>query len=47
MGYPGYCDGLACGMVIGLPPLLHFGKLELQKRFVPDILAGRKRYHYI
>ncbi|KAI3638422.1 hypothetical protein MIR68_003551 [Amoeboaphelidium protococcarum] len=43
LGYPGFSDGLACGLVIGLPPLLHFGSAELQKRVVPDILDGKKR----
>lgn len=29
-------------MVIGLPPVLNFGKPELQKAIVPDILQGKK-----
>eukprot|EP00158_Paraphelidium_tribonemae_P003257 Partr_v1_DN25998_c0_g1_i2_m68809 putative acyl-CoA dehydrogenase len=43
LGYPGYTDGLACGMVIGLPPVLHFGKRALIDRVVPEVLSGRKR----
>ena len=43
MGYPGYADGLACGMVIGLPPVLHFGRPELAKQVVEEVLAGKKR----
>lgn len=43
MGLPGYADGLACGMVIGLPPVLHFGKPELVGRVAQEVLAGEKR----
>jgi len=42
VGARGYGDGLLGGMVIGLPPVLNFGSSELQKRIVPDILAGKK-----
>ncbi len=30
-------------MAFGVPPLLRFGSAELQERFVPDLLSGRKR----
>ena len=43
IGYPGFQDGLACGMVIGLPPVLHFGKPALQERVLPEVLLGKKR----
>lgn len=33
---------LGCGMVIGLPPVLHFGKAELIGKVVPEVLSGKK-----
>lgn len=30
------------GMVIGLPPVLNFGKGELQKRVLEEVLSGKK-----
>lgn len=41
-GTRGFVDGLLNGGVIALPPILNFGTLEQQAKFVPDILAGRK-----
>jgi len=35
-------DGLLAGLVIGLPPILNYGSLELYKKIVPDCLAGKK-----
>ena len=35
--------GLAGGFGIGLPPVLHFGSEELQKRVVGPCLRGEKR----
>lgn len=29
-------------MVIGLPPVLNFGKPELRDKIVPEIFAGKK-----
>lgn len=43
LGYPGYSDGLACGMVIGLPPVMKFGRPELINRVVPEVLYGKKK----
>jgi len=43
IGCGGVSDGLGTGYVIGLPPVLKFGKPELQKRIVPDIVSGKKR----
>jgi alkylation response protein AidB-like acyl-CoA dehydrogenase len=43
LGYAGYQDSLATGMVIGLPPVLIFGKPELKKRVVGEVLSGKKR----
>lgn len=43
LGCPGAGDGLGAGLVIGLPPLLHFGKPEAVKKFAPLVLSGDKR----
>ena len=43
MGYPGYQDSLATGMVIGLPPVLIFGSKAIKERVVPLVLTGKKR----
>lgn len=40
MGPPG---AVTTGVAFGLPPILKFGSQELQERFVPDILTGKKR----
>jgi len=41
-GCRGFGDGLSGGMVIGLPPVLNFGKGELQKRVLDDVFSGKK-----
>ncbi|GIJ86787.1 hypothetical protein Asppvi_005682 [Aspergillus pseudoviridinutans] len=50
-----YCDELArsglagpgaslnAGFAFGIPPIIKFGSKELQERFLPDLLTGRKR----
>jgi alkylation response protein AidB-like acyl-CoA dehydrogenase len=43
LGCPGATDGLGAGLVIGLPPVVHFGTPETIKKFVPAVLAGDKR----
>lgn len=43
-GYLGVIWGLSCGNVIGAPPLIRFGSPEQQRRYVPDILAGKIRF---
>ncbi|KAI9095171.1 acyl-CoA dehydrogenase/oxidase [Phlyctochytrium arcticum] len=43
LGTPGYQDSLATGMVIGLPPVLHFARPELKQRVVTEVLNGTKR----
>lgn len=40
---PGWNDGLGAGMVIGLPPVIHFGTNEVRAKVVPEVLAGNKR----
>lgn len=43
-GHLGVVFGLACGNVIGAPPVIRFGTPEQKKKFLPDILNGRKRF---
>jgi alkylation response protein AidB-like acyl-CoA dehydrogenase len=43
LGVPGYADGLGAGFVIGLPPVLQFGKPEVAKRVGREVLTGTKR----
>ncbi|KAJ3269321.1 hypothetical protein HK104_005146 [Borealophlyctis nickersoniae] len=43
MGIPGYQDSLATGMIIGLPPVIHFGSKEMKAKVVPEVLSGKKR----
>ncbi|KAI9206338.1 acyl-CoA dehydrogenase/oxidase [Polychytrium aggregatum] len=42
LGFPGYLDGLATGMVIGLPPVLIFGAKK-HPQVIRDVLSGNKR----
>lgn len=44
------CSGLAgpsasvtVGMAFGVAPVIKFGNAQLQERFLPDLLTGRKR----
>ncbi|KAA1465947.1 acyl-CoA dehydrogenase [Dentipellis sp. KUC8613] len=41
-GTRGYMDGLLAGGVIGIPPLLNFGRPEVRDRVVPELLSGKK-----
>ena len=38
----GYRDGQNSGAIIGLPPVLHFGRPELRDRVVDEVLSGKK-----
>ena len=40
VGPPG---SLTTGMAFGAPPILKFGNGQLQERFLPDLLLGKKR----
>jgi len=40
---PSYADSLGSGMVIGLPPVLYFGKAPLRDKVVAEVLSGKKR----
>lgn len=42
-GAPSYADGLGAGYVIGLPPIIHFAKPELQQKVIPACVSGEKR----
>jgi alkylation response protein AidB-like acyl-CoA dehydrogenase/predicted heme/steroid binding protein len=39
---PGFTDGLATGLVIGLPPLINFASSDLRDRIVPPCISGEK-----
>lgn len=41
LGGPG--ASLTAGMSFGVPPVLKFGDRQLQERFLPELLRGRKR----
>lgn len=42
-GLFGPSASLTTGMAFAVPPLLKYGNEELQKRFLPDLLLGKKR----
>ena len=42
-GLTGPAASLTTGMAFGVPPLLKFGSQELQERFLPELLLGKKR----
>ena len=42
-GLAGPGASLTTGMAFGVPPLLKFGSKQLQERFLPDLLLGKKR----
>ncbi|KAI0925939.1 hypothetical protein AcV5_008532 [Taiwanofungus camphoratus] len=41
-GMRGYQDGLNGGVVIGLPPVMHFGAPALRERVMGEVLSGNK-----
>lgn len=41
LGGPG--ASMTTGMAFGVPPIIKFGSEELQKRYLPDLLTGKKR----
>nr|KAJ3419343.1 hypothetical protein HK105_007067 [Polyrhizophydium stewartii] len=43
LGTHGYSESLASGMVIGLPPVIHFGSKQVKDRVVGEVLRGEKR----
>jgi acyl-CoA dehydrogenase len=42
-GLAGPCGSLTAGMAFGVPPIIKYGSRELQERFLPDLLLGKKR----
>ncbi len=42
-GLAGPSASLTTGMSYGVPPLIKFGSKQLQERFLPDLLLGKKR----
>lgn len=42
-GLAGPSGSISTGMAFGVPPLIKFGSKQLQERFLPDLLRGRKR----
>jgi len=42
-GSSGPSGAVTTGMAFGLPPILKFGNQQLQERFVPDVITGKKR----
>ncbi|KAI8817766.1 acyl-CoA dehydrogenase/oxidase [Fimicolochytrium jonesii] len=43
LGIYGYAEGLASGMVIGLPPVMVFGPNWMKEKIIPEVLMGNKR----
>ncbi|KAI1039995.1 hypothetical protein LB505_006090 [Fusarium chuoi] len=42
-GLAGPPGSITTGVAFGIPPLLHYAEPQLQERFLPDLLLGRKR----
>ncbi|KAJ3120031.1 hypothetical protein HK098_004924 [Nowakowskiella sp. JEL0407] len=42
-GAPGFSDGLGAGLVIGLPPVMHFGPKWMKEKVIHEVLRGEKR----
>ena len=42
-GLGGPPGSLTTGMAFGVPPILKFGSRDLQERFLPELLLGKKR----
>lgn len=42
-GLAGPPGAITTGMAFGVPPLLHYADEQLQQRFLPDLLLGKKR----
>lgn len=43
VGSLGPAGAVTTGIAFGMPPILKFGSYELQERFIPDLLLGKKR----
>ncbi|KAK4503646.1 hypothetical protein PRZ48_004561 [Zasmidium cellare] len=42
-GLAGPSSGLTAGFAYGIPPIIKYGSRQLQERFLPDFLTGKKR----
>jgi acyl-CoA dehydrogenase len=42
-GLAGPAGSLTTGMSFGVPPIIKFGNKQLQERFLPELLTGKKR----
>lgn len=42
-GLTGPSGSLTTGMAFGVPPIIKFGSKQLQERFLPELLLGKKR----
>lgn len=42
-GLAGPSASVTVGMAFGVSPVIKFGNAQLQERFLPDLLTGRKR----
>lgn len=42
-GLAGPPTSLTAGLSFGVPPIIKFGSKELQERWLPDLLLGKKR----
>lgn len=42
-GLAGPSGSLNAGFAFGIPPIVKFGNPQLQERFLPDLLTGKKR----
>ena len=42
-GSLGPSGAVTTGIAFGVPPILKFGDQQLQERFLPDLLTGKKR----
>lgn len=43
LGLAGPPSSLTAGLAFGIPPIIKFGSKELQERWLPDLLLGKKR----
>lgn len=43
-GYVGIVFGIACGNIIGLPPVVNYGTPAQKQKFIPDVLKGKTRF---
>ena len=42
-GLAGPAGSVTVGMAFGVPPIIKFGNAQLQEKFLPDLLTGKKR----